>query len=277
MWREPERSVHLDFGVRRRPRAVSRLFFLLALFAIIALVAVAFFRQPAGGILWRGIGFVENNTGFVGAAIRDFGAQFSAKAILAEQNQELSRRVAVLEARNADRDVLYEQNIALKKQFGRPDASRSGILAAVISRPPATPYDTLVIDTGENLAVITGDFVSAGGGALIGQITDVYSTTARVTLFSSAGNTYQALLRGTTPVTVTGEGAGALTAKVPAGTEVAVGDAISFPDIAANISEIVAAIDAPENNSFKTLYLRLPANIFTLQFVEILPSYGAGH
>ncbi len=261
-------------GARRRSGAALK-FVVPALLLALLLALIEPFRTPLGSTLWRATAYLENNGGGVGGAVHAVVAQFSSKAGLAEQNALLEQKLAMLEARDADRDTLYQENIALKAQFGRVDAARSGILAAIIARPPAVPYDTLVIDIGENLEISRGDFVSAGGGTLIGQITDVYATTARVTLFSSAGNTYQGLLRGTIPVTVEGEGAGALSAKIPAGIPVSVGDPIRFPDIAANVSEVVAHIDAPQNDSTKTLYLRLPANVFTLPFVEILPSYGA--
>ncbi len=254
----------------RRSSRAPRIFFLLALL-IIALSIATLARSPASGLLWQATVPVKSVFGYLGGVLNNIGTQFKTKVSLAELNTELQQRLEEAQARVADRDILYEENIMLKQQFGRPDAARGGILVAVIARPPATAYDTLILDVGKNLDVSVGNFVSAGGGALIGQITDVYATTARAALFSTAGSSYQGLLRGEIPVEVEGQGAGALSAKVPAGTPVAVGDAIRLPGIAANVSEIVSSIDAPQSNSFKTLYLHLPANIFTLRYVEILP------
>lgn len=256
-------------GTRRGSRA-PRLFLLLALLIVVLCIATLV-RSPASGFFWRVAAPLQNVFGYFGGTLGNLGAQFKTNASLAQQNAQLQQMLEQLQARAADREVLYEENIALKQQFGRPDAARGGILVAVVARPPAVPYDTLIIDIGNDLDASVGNFVSAGGGTLIGQITDVYATTARVALFSTAGNSYQGLLRGEIPVTVEGQGAGALSAQVPTGTQVSIGDTISLPGIAANVSEIVSSIDAPQNNSFKTLYLRLPANIFTLRFVEILP------
>src|SRR3989344_7842889 len=90
-------------------------------------------------------------------------------------------RLAVAEA---DRDALYQENLDLKARLGRPGTAPVRILGAVLLRPPATPYDTLVIDAGKEEGAVVGDYVSAGGSGLVGTISEVYAHAARVRLFS---------------------------------------------------------------------------------------------
>lgn len=180
---------------------------------------------------------------------------------------------ASTEALVADRDALYKENLDLKMRLGRT-VTTERMLAAVLMRPPATPYDTLAIDVGAALGVAEGDTVSAGGGALIGTISQVSEAGARVTLYSAPAEKYDALLSlhvgGRLPVTVVGMGGGSMSAQVPAGSGVAVGDEVLFAGIVGGISGRVVGVEAGIGESFATIYLRLPVNPQSLQFVEVL-------
>lgn len=174
-----------------------------------------------------------------------------------------------------DRNALYEENLTLKQQLGRSDAARQLILAGVLLAPPGTPYDSLIIDAGENQGIVAGELVSAGGNALIGTISDVYPTTARVELFSSSGKKYNAFLHHTDTdlaINVEGQGGETLTAQVPSGTAAEVGDVILMPGIASGISATISGIDAPQGDSFKTLFMHLPVPISSVRFVEVWQS-----
>lgn len=201
------------------------------------------------------------------------GAFFSSKVALEAENQKLGAELAHAQALIADRDTLAEENLALKEAFGRADAARRVILAGVIARPPGMPYDTLLIDAGREQGIQGGAVVFAGGGAAIGTVANVYEKTARVALYSSPGATYDGLLTsgGRSPValTIEGDGGGSFSGKIPAATPATVGDALVLPGIAGGFMGSVSGIDAPEGDSFKTLYFRLPVNIFQLQFVQV--------
>ncbi len=173
----------------------------------------------------------------------------------------------------ADRDALYRENLELKARFGRASQVQR-ILGGIISRPPATPYDTLVIDAGSAEGIAQGDLVSAGGTAIVGIVSEVYTHAARVTLYSSPGEKYDALLRlpgenESIPVAIEGQGGGSLRAQVPAGTLVSIGDDALLPGVAGGVSARVSSIEKGEGESFVTLYFNLPADIFTLRFVEV--------
>jgi len=186
----------------------------------------------------------------------------------ASDNQRLRAELASTTALVADRNALYQENLELKARLSR-DASIQTILAGVLMRPPATPYDTLMVDAGSAEGVAQNMLVSAGGTTLIGSVDAVYAHTSRVILFSAPGQTYQVLLQGSVPVEMQGQGAGSLVGQVPAGTPVAVGDALLFPGIASGFAGSVSSIQASAGASFETLYARLPVDPLSLQFVEI--------
>ncbi len=169
----------------------------------------------------------------------------------------------------ADRNALYAENLELKARLGRPGVASKRILAGVVLRPPATPYDSLVIDAGSAEEVAVGDAVSAGGTTLIGTVSEVSIHTARVALYSSPGTQYQAFLNGTVPLTIEGQGGGSMTARVPSGTVVSVGDIAEVPGIMGGLAAKVRAVERNESESFLTLYFTLPADIFGLRYVEV--------
>ncbi|MBX4192405.1 hypothetical protein KW798_02870 [Candidatus Parcubacteria bacterium] len=180
---------------------------------------------------------------------------------------QLRAQVATLEAKVADRDVLYAENIDLKRRLGR-DTHINTILAAVLMRPPGVPYDTYIIDAGLRQGVAVGDLVSAGGTTLIGSVTESYDSTSKVTLFSAPGASYQGIIAGKIPISVEGQGGGSLKGEVPVGTHVVIGDPILFPGIAGGLTAQVSYVDH-ESESFQTVYMHIAANPFELLYVEV--------
>jgi cell shape-determining protein MreC len=142
-------------------------------------------------------------------------------------------------------------------------------------RPPGTPYDTLIIDAGKQDGIEQGALVSAGGNSYIGTVSDVYTSTSRVTLFSAPGSSHNVLVMlssraGTgIPVSLVGDGAGSMSARIPSATPVSVGDYVVVPGIAMAFAGTVSHVDKPAGDSFETLYVNLPVDLFSLQFVEV--------
>jgi cell shape-determining protein MreC len=232
---------------------------LLKAFIFLALVVgVGVWRQQVGNLFWLAAA--------PAAALRN-SLDYTESARL---RAELASTTAAL----ADRDALYQENLLLKTQFGR-DAKAHTVLAAVLMRPPGTPYDTLIIDAGKQEGIVQGALVFVGGGASIGTVSDAYTSTSRVTLFSAPGSSYNAVVRlsaetgKSIPVSLVGEGAGSMSAEVPSATPVSVGDTIVLPGIATAFVGTVSHIEKPAGGSFEMLYLHLPVNLFSLQFVEV--------
>jgi cell shape-determining protein MreC len=185
----------------------------------------------------------------------------------------LEAALASTTAALADRDALFAENKELKKRLGR-DPGVPRVLAGVLLRPPATPYDTLVIDAGFKDGIARGDAVTAGGTTVIGEVTDLYDTAARVTLYSASGEKYDALLHlrsgESVPIVIEGQGGGSLKAMLPSGTEVQAGDYAVLPGLLGGLTAKVTYIDESEAESFSAVYLSLPVNPSTLRFVEVL-------
>ncbi len=192
----------------------------------------------------------------------------------ATDSAALRAELASTTALVADRNALYQENLLLKSQFGR-DTKVHTVLAAILLRPPGTPYDTLVIDAGQNQGVSIGALVSAGGNSYIGKVSEVFANQSRVLLFSAPGAEYSALVvlssqpGKSIPISLVGQGAGSMSAEVPSATPVTVGDTIVVPGIATAFAGTVSHVERPEGESFETLYAHLPVDLFSIRFVEV--------
>lgn len=192
-------------------------------------------------------------------------------SLSASESTMLRQELAAAQAKIADRDVLYTENLDLKNRLHRSIAVHT-TLAGVLLRPPAVPYDTLIVDVGANHGVRVGSNVAAGGTALVGTVSEVYATTARVRLLSAPGNTYEGLLSvkdKTIPVRVEGQGGGSMRAQIPAGTGVVVGSAVVLPGILGGYTGAVSYVEVKSGESFENVYLHLPVNPLELRYVEI--------
>ncbi len=221
-------------------------------------VAVVLFQKQLSSVFWQ-----------IGAPLTR-----ARNALAGSEAAALQAQLASTSAALADRDALYAQNMELKKMLGRPQTS-SRVLAGVLQHPPATPYDTVLIDSGAANGVAQGDLVFAGGNAAIGEVDQAYTTTSRVSLFSAPGRTYDAQVSpaaapGTViPLSLAGQGAGSFAGEVPAGSVAIVGDPVVLPGLGNELLGSIARIDAPSGSSFETLYVQLPVSIFSLQYVQV--------
>lgn len=221
---------------------------------VLALGAAALWRGGASSLFWSVAAPVLH--------MRD--------ALGDSENARLRAQLASTTLALDERALLYKENLDLKNRLGRTLHRRS-ILAGVLEAPPAAPYDTLVIDAGASDGIAKGDVVAAGGTA-IGALTDVYTNTARVSLLSAPGEVHQAfILSGgiNIPVSFAGQGAGSIAGEVPAGTRVVVGDPITMPGVFGGFMGVISRVEAKNGESFKTIYLHLPVNLFELRFIEI--------
>ena len=259
---------------RRGLNQTSRLKFAFYTVVFLLLVAAALlWRGPLAGLLWRaGTPLLTARAGTL-ASVGALFSGFSSNKTLALENDALRAQIASTSVALMDRDMLYAENLQLKTLLNNP-VSVHTTLAAVLMRPPGSPYDTLMLDVGSQNGVAVGDLVAAGGSIYIGTIEAVYPTASRATLFSAPGETYEALLinkrtNASVPISIAGQGGASLTGQVPAGTDVAVGDRIIFPGVASQLVAQVSAVDSTIEQSFKTVYMQLPVNPFSLQFVEV--------
>lgn len=202
----------------------------------------------------------------------DAGATFfnSQKSLIAE-NTTLKEKINFLEAELFALSSEQKKEDVLLKLLGRRGESDK-IVAAVLTRPPQTPYDVITIDAGSNESVTVGSQVSLPEGPLIGAVSEVLSKSAKVKLFSSSGEETSAVLeRNNVPIILVGIGGGNFRFKLPRDAAVEIGDRIISSDISMRHLATVGEVGIHPTDSFKEVSAKSPVNIFALRFIFIEP------
>jgi cell shape-determining protein MreC len=187
---------------------------------------------------------------------RERDAAVAAQNALTEQNRTLSAKVADLTA-----------------LLGSRTEAPPGIVAAVLARPPVSPYDELVLDAGEAEGVREGAAVYGNGGVPLGIVASVTAHAARVALYSAPGRETPALAGAArVPFTLVGAGAGAFTASVPRDAGVAVGDALYAGGAGSIPIGTVAAVDSDPSSPSAAIRIDPVANPFSITWVTVAPA-----
>ena len=236
---------------------------------VLIILAVILASRPARNTLFAGatpIWKLENSV-----ANSNFGQYFKTKQTLINENVALKQELFLLGDLPALNDTLKNENAVLKDLLGRKETKLNTVLAAVLVKPPQTPYDTLTVDVGEDQQIKVGDKVIADANVYIGEVSEVEPHSAKIILYSSPGEKLLVTL-GTDSISAeaVGSGGGNFNILLPKEVDVKEGDAIIIPSIMPNIFGIVEKINSQDKDSFQTILFKSPVNISELNLVEIV-------
>ena len=196
---------------------------------------------------------------------------FSSQKKLWEENTLLKEKVSSLELTilslsggQTQEDILLE--LASQKQ------GLNTVISTVLTQPPQSPYDTIIIDAGSRDSITLGSVVSLPEGPILGRVSEIFTSRAKVKLLSSNGEETSAVLeRGNVPVTLIGAGGGNFKIVLPHDITVEKEDRILSADITSRLVAIVGEINVSPTDSFKEVLAKSPTNIFSLRFVFVTP------
>jgi len=198
-----------------------------------------------------------------------FFNSFGDTAALAARNEQLVSENAALSNENR---TLVEKEASLTALFGDANTGKvsSGVLAGVVARPPTSPYDTLVLDVGQNAGVTRGQEVFGAGGVPLGIISSVTGDFSRVTLFSAPGAKTEGWVgKAGISLSISGAGGGALTATISRLAGVVVGDTVFAPGPGRLPIGNVVRVDSDASASGVTLLIMPAQNPFSLSWVVV--------
>ncbi len=191
-----------------------------------------------------------------------FPSVFSGAALV-EENQRLQREIAILRLEEWRNEAIRNERDALRGLLGRSTSTDETLLLAyILAAPNFSPYDTLVLDVGEDTGIFPGAEVMTDGGFVIGNITDVMESRSVAQLYSSPGLTRDVLVGSARiPAVAHGMGGGNYRIELPKNTDIAEGDEVS---VIGEIEEFLGVVDrliVDEKTGITTLFLRLPVNM----------------
>ncbi len=118
--------------------------------------------------------------------------------------------------------------------------------AAVIGRPPQSPYDTLIIDIGSQSDVELEAPVWWPPGVYLGEVINVRERTAVVQLVSSPSVNHQAQISEGVQAELSGQGGGAIQAEVADDVSVATGTQVISDRYGLPVGEVAAVEPVPD-------------------------------
>lgn len=239
---------------------------MLVFAALLLGIAIFYFGRPfiitLIKPLWQGENAIARGLGNLG----DF---FRSKDALIQENQLLRDKLVNYEALQVSLRTMEASRDDLLSRFGR-SPSTSTVAAGVLSSPPRTPYDLLIVDAGEDQGVTLGDKVSLPEGGALGFVSEALANTAWVTLYTSSGVETEAILeRGNVPVTLRGLGGGSLEFFLPRGLVAVRGDKLLLPGVRAELVGVVEEVDLEPTDSQMRVIGRGVRNIGSIRFVAI--------
>ncbi len=241
--------------------------------ALIVLIFIFF-----GSVLMGGLSYVTHVIAkpfvAVGNGIGNkFGGivtAFSSKSALQKENDELKAKLSEQEALVNNYNSTLAEKERLEEILGRKDERREMILGAILSKPGQSLYDTLIIDIGENKGISEGDLVFALGNVPIGRIAQIYPSSAKVVLFSTAQEKTEVVISGENAfVEMIGRGGGNFEIVLPRDFQIEGGKEVVLPGLQSHVLAVVETIISDPRDSFSKALLVSPVNLYELRYVQV--------
>jgi cell shape-determining protein MreC len=241
---------------------------------IVLAVAVVFMSTSVlRGALFYVVSPLWAGQNFIAQGIQHSLALFSSKNALIKENNDLHVANNRADLRLSSLSILEQENAELKTRLGRPQVAANSILAAVLVKPGRAAYDTLIIDIGSLDGLKGEEMVLADGVIAIGKVKEVYSTSAKVVLFSSSGEITNVYVGDKAISTeASGLGGGNFEASLPNEIEVSIGDTISLPGGYPVVFGTVEAVSSRPTDPSQMIRFRLPVNMSELRYVDVVPN-----
>jgi cell shape-determining protein MreC len=190
------------------------------------------------------------------------------RSVLVTEIETLEQQIA---DRGGDRftvDMLAKENDELRSLLG--DVGDERILAGVIGRPAALPYDMLMIDQGERDGIMVGAPVYIGDRTVIGYVQSVTSRTSLVTLITTPDFVSTVYVLGPDIfTTAVGMGGGQLKVGVPQGITVTEGDLVILPSVTSGVYGSVSYIETVPTQPEQYAYVAPKTAIGSLRLVAV--------
>lgn len=195
------------------------------------------------------------------------------KTSLIRENENLKLQIDKNKKDMILKDVLSAENEDLKIALNRKDSNKKSILSVILVKPFLSPYDTLIIDIGNDQNISIGDKVAAEGNTFIGYVSEVYSNTSKVVLYSSPGEKVNVLIgNGNIEKEALGMGGGNFEVDAPREVDIKEGDSIIIPSISPNVFGVVSKIEYQSADAFQKVLFNSPVNVSELKWVYVIPS-----
>lgn len=202
--------------------------------------------------------------------VNNLGYLTKSKSFLLKENQNLLEENYDLKISMIDYQILKDENNNLKKLLGVISNPSDFVLSSILVKPSYSPYDTLIIDVGQNEGILEESKVYANGIIPIGVVREVYNKTSLVELYSNPGKVTSGIIEGMNiTIDLVGRGGGNFEMAVPFELIITNGTKITLPGIDSEIIAIVKEEISEPTDPIKKVILHAPVNIQNEKWVEV--------
>lgn len=221
-----------------------------------------------GAVIALATPFWQSGTALT-AGVGNAGSFFTNKIALTNERDQLLADNAAAYVRNATLEARVRD---LERLLGDRAEAAPGVVAGVLARPPVSPYDVLILDAGSDDGVAAGDHVSGPGGLPLGRVESVTGGSARALLYSTPGTETESWIGdGRIPVTLIGEGSGAMSAVVARDAGITAGDLVYVAGPGAIALGSVTMVGNDPSSPRTRIDIRPLANPFSVTWVTVHP------
>lgn len=200
----------------------------------------------------------------------DYNYILRKKSTVSTENHNLIEENLNLKLSMIDYQILKKEVIDLKEILGRLPDSDDFILGNILTKPNHSPYDTIIIDVGENMGIKQENMVYANGNIPIGNISKVYNKTSLVSLFTNPGKKTEGFMDITNAsVELIGRGGGNFEMIIPLELSAEKGTIVYLPNSSSLVIALVDEIISAPTDPVKKVLLSSPINVQNLKWVQV--------
>ena len=245
----------------------------LTLTVVIVALVIIFFTGLLSKTFYRSMVFLSFGKESSSQGVSSFWGLFSSKNNLVKENEALKSQLDTMNVSVADRDALIKENGDLKATLHLQQDIQNRIGANILSKPPFTPFDVVVVNAGAKAGIKVGNRVMVGG-TYLGTVISVSDYTSNIQLLSSPSNKTDVYIGNSAlPAVLSGKGGGNFEVSLPQGSNIKEQDLV-FTTIQNEVLYIGKVSHVIENsdNTLMTLLVSFPFNLYELSYVEIISS-----
>lgn len=196
---------------------------------------------------------------------------FKDKNRLRSEIEQLTDKNTELEKKFLISDQLRAENEELKSLLSRTNDKKL-VLASIVSRPPQSPYDVVIIDAGSDNGVEPGMRVTVYSSIIMGYVAEVFPKISKVKLISSSDEETNVVIMNENEkiaAVSVGLGGGNMEIKIPSSIQINFGDKVmtteTFPFLVGIVEKTEVSLSAP----FQKILFRSPVNLRQMKYVTI--------
>lgn len=246
---------------------------IIVLLLIAAVFAGGLFSWFAKPVFFIATPFL-NAKNYLSFQLVELMALFDTKEDLAKENRALEEKIEKMKNKILFSELLKKENKDLKNLLAG-NTKTDWLVSSVISRPPQSPYDILIIDSGRNDGVQTGSVVIFDN-VFIGKIEKASNSSSRVKLASFPEEEMNVMIFSKNldadyqSAVAVGQGGGNFNITLPRDIEISAGNLIKTTGTNWFLLGIVEEVKKKPADAFQRILFRIPINIHNLNFVEVL-------